>query len=104
MFKSLQVSNFRSLRDVKLQKLKRLNLVTGSNGGGKTSLLEAVFLNAGAANPHLALSINSFRGDNIITPSSDHTFRSWFWESDEGIESDRRRWSCAGANEEQDSL
>ncbi len=83
MFKSLQVSNFRSLRDVKLQKLKRLNLVTGSNGGGKTSLLEAVFLNAGAANPHLALSINSFRGDNIITPSSDHTFRSWFWELDQ---------------------
>jgi predicted ATPase len=82
MLTSIQVSNFRSLRDVKVHKLKRLNLVTGSNGGGKTSFLEAIFLNAGAANAGLAFSINSFRGDNIITPAFDRVFRSWFWELD----------------------
>ena len=80
MFKSIQVSNFRSLRDVKVQKLKRINLVTGSNGGGKTSFLEAIFLNAGAANANLAFSVNAFRGDNVITPVIDRVFRSWFWD------------------------
>ena len=82
MLKSIQVSNFRSLHEAKVQKLKRLNLVTGSNGGGKTSLLEAVFLNAGAANAALVFSINGFRGDNVITPESDRVFRSWFWQLD----------------------
>jgi predicted GTPase len=63
MITKIQIQNFRSLRDVSVAKLRRLNIVTGRNAGGKTSLLEAVFLNAGAANASLLFSINTFRGD-----------------------------------------
>ena len=53
MLKSIEVWNFRSLRDVKIRRIQKLNLITGKNGGGKTTLLEAVFLLAGGANAAL---------------------------------------------------
>jgi len=53
-----------------------LNLVTGKNAGGKTSLLEAIFLNGRVANAGLAVSIAAFRGDRIIQLESDRIFRS----------------------------
>jgi predicted ATPase len=82
MLKSIQVSNFRSLRETTIRRLQRLNLITGRNGGGKTSLLEAVFLNSGGANASLAFSVNGFRGENLITPESDSYFRSMFSDLD----------------------
>ena len=64
MLKNIRIENFRGIESLDIRRLKRLNLVTGKNGGGKTTLLEAVFLNAGAANASLTLSIANFRGDS----------------------------------------
>jgi AAA15 family ATPase/GTPase len=45
MLKSLQIKNFRGFRDLKVEPLKRVNLITGQNNTGKTAILEAlVFL------------------------------------------------------------
>ena len=57
--------------------------MTGRNAGGKTSLLEAVFLNCGAANSGLIFSVASFRGDRIIQLESDRIFRSCFNDLEE---------------------
>ncbi|WP_315812607.1 AAA family ATPase [Bradyrhizobium sp. SZCCHNR2028] len=78
MLTGLQVQNFRSLRDASVSKLKRLNLVTGRNAGGKTSLLEAVFLNCGGANANLLFSINTFRGDTVLHAETDRVFSTCF--------------------------
>lgn len=48
MLTELELNNFRGFRSLKLNGLKRVNLIVGSNNAGKTSLLEALFL---AANP-----------------------------------------------------
>lgn len=40
----LEVSGVRNLRRVRLEHCGRINIISGPNGGGKTSLLEAIFL------------------------------------------------------------
>jgi hypothetical protein len=82
MFTSIQIQNFRSLRSASVSKLRRLNIVTGRNAGGKTSLLEAVFLNAGAASPSLLFSINTFRGDAVLHQDTDRVFSTCFADMD----------------------
>ena len=62
MLKNLQIQNFRVFRDLRIDKLERINLFTGRNNSGKTSLLEALFLLSGRGSPNLVLVINSFRG------------------------------------------
>jgi len=43
-FQSLSLSNYRSLKSLDIKNLRRINLIGGFNGSGKTSLLEALFL------------------------------------------------------------
>jgi len=42
MLKSLHIKNFRGLRDLKIEPLERVNLITGQNNTGKTGVLEAL--------------------------------------------------------------
>ncbi len=44
MITALHAENFKSLQDLHLDELRRINLVSGSSGVGKSSLLEALFL------------------------------------------------------------
>jgi AAA15 family ATPase/GTPase len=43
-FSELLVSNYKRLQHLRISKLSRINLVTGINNSGKTTLLEAVYL------------------------------------------------------------
>ena len=52
----LQISNVRNLRAVRLENLGRINIFFGSNGSGKTSVLEAI---------HILAMARSFRGSSI---------------------------------------
>jgi AAA15 family ATPase/GTPase len=78
MLQSIEISDFRVFRDVKIRRLQKLNLITGKNGGGKTTLLEALFLLAGAANATLGVSLATFRGDNLFNAEVDNNLRSIF--------------------------
>ena len=62
MLKNIHVQNFRNLSDLTVEQLARVNLFTGRNNSGKTTLLEALFLLVGAGNPSMTLNINAFRG------------------------------------------
>jgi AAA15 family ATPase/GTPase len=44
MLKSIHIKNFRLFRDLKIEPLNRVNLITGENDSGKTALLEAIYL------------------------------------------------------------
>lgn len=54
MLHQLDVEAFKGLRDVSLRKLANMNIVTGRNDVGKTTLLEAIFLLA--SGPRAALN------------------------------------------------
>lgn len=44
MLTSLQLTNFRQFEELTIEPLARVNLIAGSNGTGKTSILEALYL------------------------------------------------------------
>lgn len=61
MIESLKIENFRCFENIELNNLKRVNVVVGQNGSGKTSLFEAIFL-AGVGHPAIALRLRGWRG------------------------------------------
>ena len=62
MFKRLRIRNFRGFGDFRIDAPGRINLVTGMNNSGKTTLLEAIFLLSGAASARMAFNPFVIRG------------------------------------------
>lgn len=62
MFQRMAIRNFRVFRELNVERLGPINLFTGRNNVGKTTLLEAIFLLSGAGNPEVAVSANVLRG------------------------------------------
>lgn len=61
MLRSVQIRNFRGFRSMEIDDCRRINIIVGENGSGKTALLEALFLAAGAS-PELAMRTRAWRG------------------------------------------
>jgi AAA15 family ATPase/GTPase len=72
-YKSLKISNFRSISSLEADDFRRINLITGRNNCGKTSFLEAVFLISGMSNPQLPITINNLR-DLMLDSDEDFSF------------------------------
>jgi AAA15 family ATPase/GTPase len=66
MYKSFEIKNFRGFKELKIENLKRLNLIAGKNNAGKTAILEALFIHCGVLNPELVPVVNAIRGYDII--------------------------------------
>ncbi|OPY00330.1 MAG: ATP/GTP phosphatase [Syntrophorhabdus sp. PtaU1.Bin002] len=79
-YTSFEVLKFRCFEKFKIDSLGRVNLLTGLNNSGKTSLLEALFLHLGRTNPSLVLILNSWRGLDIISESAESQWGSVFWQ------------------------
>ena len=77
MLKSLHIKNFRGLRDLEIEPLKRVNLITGQNNTGKTGVLEALTLLL--ANQNVSASLpNLFR---IAGGDYDENFWKWLFNN-----------------------
>ena len=50
---SLEIQNFRAFEHLRIERLGRVNLITGKNNVGKTSLLEALYLYVQNATPYI---------------------------------------------------
>ncbi len=64
----ITIENYKSLEHFEAKGFGKINLITGKNNVGKTSLLEALYLNLGPGNPTLPLNILSRIGLNRISP------------------------------------
>lgn len=84
MFKIIKIQNLRGFQDLTITGLSAINIFTGLNGTGKTTILEAAFLISGAANASLIASLYSFRGDSRWSTGSDLPFISIFRNLDPG--------------------
>lgn len=70
MYSSIEISGFRSLEEVRLDGLSRVNLLVGSNNSGKTSVLESVGLLHSAGDYRVLRSLLELRGEWL--PDEDH--------------------------------
>jgi AAA15 family ATPase/GTPase len=72
-YSTINIANFRSIAELNLENFKQVNLVTGRNNCGKTTVLEALFLISGMSNPQLPVTINNFR-DLALTSDDNFNF------------------------------
>jgi len=72
-FQQISIKNFRAIESLEIKNIKQVNLLTGRNSCGKTSILEAIFLLIGMSNPQLAINIHSFR-KLILTDNKDFSY------------------------------
>ena len=72
MIESIEIENFKKFEKIKLDDCKRLNLISGQNNTGKTSILEALFMFYDRNSPDFTLKQYAIRGVNSLelTPSS----------------------------------
>lgn len=72
---SVLIKNFRSLHELNLEKLSRVNLLMGKNNSGKTSVLEAIYALTNIEQPWWAEQLENTRGIG----EDDQDFRSFFY-------------------------
>lgn len=65
MIKTFTVENFCSFERFEVRDMRRLNLLVGDSGSGKTALLEAIYLAMGVS-PELALRIRAWRNQETF--------------------------------------
>src|SRR3989338_8686831 len=61
IYSKVEIQNFRCFKNLKIEKMQRVNLITGKNNVGKTAFLETLFIMAGTSG-ELMLRTDSFRG------------------------------------------
>ena len=66
MFDWVKARNFRNLQNIDITGLSQVNLISGKNNSGKTSVLEALFFLFGTGNPQMALNTNVVRNINLV--------------------------------------
>lgn len=74
VLRRLHIRRFRGIRDLILDDLAPVTILTGRNGSGKSTVLEAAFLLCGLSNANLVLSLAAFRGLSVL-PGADTPFR-----------------------------
>ncbi|MDP2606595.1 MAG: AAA family ATPase [Deltaproteobacteria bacterium] len=62
---TLAIERFRALRQLKIEGLGRVNLITGRNNTGKSSVLEALRILAADASPSVILNILRYREEDL---------------------------------------
>ncbi len=65
---SLEIHNFRGLRELKIERLGRANLIVGKNNVGKTSVLEALCLYARPGDPNVLMELLETRNELELDP------------------------------------
>ncbi len=66
MCKSISINNFRCFEDITIEPFKRVNLITGLNNAGKTSLLEAMYLSRVPNKPEKLIELPKLRGITVF--------------------------------------
>jgi len=64
MLHSLEIKNYRNLKELRISSLERINLITGKNNTGKSTILEAISIYATKGDLNLIYELLGERGEN----------------------------------------
>lgn len=76
LIEKIEIKGFRGLQELKLEKLGRVNLVTGKNNAGKSSLLEAIRILVSGGSLSTIMSILRYREEGRVGRDSFGDVRS----------------------------
>jgi hypothetical protein len=81
MISKVEVYNFRCFKSLKVENLKRLNLLVGENSSGKSAFLESIFLSSSSVAPATVFQMRGIRkmGSQIVLPADQNAYRG-LWE------------------------
>lgn len=82
MFERLSIEHFRGIASLQLDGLSRINVFTGRNGCGKTSVLEAAVILANPTQPAVLINLAQCREMPPPNLRSDLSLRSYFRDLD----------------------
>jgi ABC-type lipoprotein export system ATPase subunit len=80
MIRSAEIRNFRCFRHLSIEGCRRLNLIVGDSGVGKTTLLEAIFL-ALAGSAEVGLRYRTIRGLDTSFAGSPQRIEEALWQN-----------------------
>ena len=80
MLEHLHIRNYRLFKSLELDKLRRINLITGKNNTGKTTILEVIRILESNANPSVVNDILRKRDAFDKTSSTKEVFQSLFYK------------------------
>lgn len=82
MLDRVKIQNYRVFSELEIAPLGRINLFTGQNNSGKTTLLEALFLLCGAGTPEMATNTNVIRDLAASSTPADTFWKPMFLNLD----------------------
>jgi len=80
MHKSISINNFRCFENITIEPFNRVNLITGLNNSGKTSLLEALYLLMVPNDPSKLMVVSNLREIEVFTNNADSLWGDFFFE------------------------
>lgn len=85
MLEYIKVKNFRSIDNLEVESLRKVNIFVGENNCGKTTLLEAIYLNLNSLNPSSLMEIYiNIRRLKLIKDTANNIFS--MFDIDKNIE------------------
>lgn len=78
MIDSVFLDNYKQFKEFEINGLKRINILSGENNTGKTSILEAIFMLYDRGSPDFTLRQFGWRGVNAIELKADSLWRPLF--------------------------
>ncbi|EJE4688967.1 AAA family ATPase [Vibrio parahaemolyticus] len=82
MIDSLFIDNFKKFTAFKLENLKRINIISGSNNTGKSTILEALFLFYDRSAPDFLFKQHFFRGSQVANTEAASLWQPFFYNFD----------------------
>lgn len=79
MIRNIDIRGFRCFQRLEIKKCRRINVIVGDNGTGKTALVEAIFLALGGS-PEIAVRFRQLRGLDIAFSGPTRSIEEALWK------------------------